>query len=959
MAGAAGRLLGRTAELRVLDELIAQSVRRGHALVIEGEPGIGKTRLLQTARERASSAGLQVYSAAAEELDSRRPFGVIADCLGIRPTATDARRREIGKHLLSEATPEAAEWPAPDPGPEYRLVEQVVALVDHLSAGGPVVLSLDDLQWADQSSLVVVHHLSRQLDRLPLLLLLAARPVPRPARLASLMGQLPIDATTTLQLGPLDAATCADLLEALLGLEPGPSLLRHVESAGGNPLYVEVLANALISDGTLQVTPDRRAETPATRLPAGLPDAILRRLSFLTPETLRLLELASVLGGSFSVTDLSLMSGRLVAALVDPLAEGMRAGVLEEQGDRLVFRHQLIREGLYLGLPAAVRKGLHRDVWHTLAASGAPAVQVAEHVTRGASVGDREAVGWLQRAAREVGPRAPGTAVDLLQRALELTDAADTDRGQILPDLAVALIWAGRLHDGESVSRQALARPDGVVGESGVRLCLAQALVLLDRASDARRQAEAAAAVVAASPSARVRASAWASLARLSEGNVSGAIEYANRARVEAERLGDAPARCQALATLSLAADLQAQFQEAADLATLAVDEAVRDATREGHRALAHLVLGRALADMDRLEEASDSVQRGRQICEQLGARGALPSHHFTASMCCFALGRWDDALAEAETGLDLAEELGVGWRAPACATGALIALHRDDFWQAEHWLQRAEVRPATPGARYQFDRLTWVRALLLESAGRLGEALDELRGAWDTCERLGLSAELPVLGPDLVRLARRVDQPAGRELAARAARSLGVVADRNPFVPWVAGAALAARAAAEDDVHMLIRAADVYRDGPRPLERAQCCEDAGAALVLRGEVERGRTLLVEAYGLYEQLQASRDIRRVRASLRSAGVRSGPVGRRQRPKRGWQALTETELVVVRLVAERLSNPEIAERLFLSRRTVQTHVSHALAKVNLATRVELAAEAQRHGWRLRLEHEPER
>jgi DNA-binding CsgD family transcriptional regulator len=955
-AAADAGLLGRTAELHVLDGLIAQSVRHGQAVLVEGEPGIGKTRLLQATLERAAGAGLQVFSAAAEELDSRRPFGVVADCLGIRSTVADARRQAIRQHLLGEAVQEAAESPAPDPGPEYRLVEQIVALVDHLSAGGPLVLALDDVQWADPSSLAVVHHLGRQLERLPLLLLLAARPVPHPPRLEALFAQLP---STNVRLGPLDAATSARLLERLLGVEPGPSLLRHLESTGGNPLYVEELANALAGAGVVEVTPDGRAETPATSLPAGLSDAIARRLSFLTPDTLRVLELASVLGGSFSVTDLSLMSGRRVAALVEGLSEGMRGGVLEEQGDRLVFRHQLVRDGLYLGLPAAVRKGLHRDVWNSLAASGAPAVQVAEHVTRGASVGDREAVVWLQRAAREVAPRAPGTAVDLLRRALELTDPADADRREILPDLAVSLIWSGRLRDGESVGRQALARPDGVIGESAMRLCVAQALVLLDRAGDARREAEAAAVVGSASPSARVRASAWASLARLSEGDVVGALEHASRARVEAERVADAPARCQALATLSLAADLQARFQDAADLAVLAVDEAVRDATREAHRALAHLVLGRALADLDRLTEASEYVQRGRQICEQLGARGAIPSHHFTASMCCFALGRWDDALAEAESGLDLAEDIGVGWRAPACVTGALIAFHRDDFWQVERWLRRTEAEPAAPGARYQFDRVAWVRALMLESAGRLDEALEQLGGAWEMCERLGLLAELPVLGPDLVRLALHGGRVADRELAARATRSLELVADRNPLVPWVAGAALAARGAVEDDVQMLNHAADVYRDSPRPLERAQCCEEAGAALVLRAEVERGRGLLAEAYGLYEQLQASRDLRRIRASLRAAGVRSGSVGRRQRPKRGWQALTETELLVVRLVAERLSNPEIAERLFLSRRTVQTHVSHALAKLNLATRVELAAEAQRHGWRLRLEQAVDR
>ena len=237
---------------------------------------------------------------------------------------------------------------------------------------------------------------------------------------------------------------------------------------------------------------------------------------------------------------------------------------------------------------------------------------------------------------------APALAVDLLRRTLDLTEASDADRARLLPDLAVSLIWAGRLHEGEATCRQALAQPGGVVGESRMRLCLAQAFVLLDRATEATREAELAAGVASASPAERARAVAWASLAQLYAGDHSGAVARAEAARLEAERLGDAPAWCQALGTLSLAADVRARFGEAAELARLATDEAERDGSREAHRALPHLVLGRALADLDQLDGAGESIRRGREVCERLGARGALPSHHFTAALCWFAgrLGR-------------------------------------------------------------------------------------------------------------------------------------------------------------------------------------------------------------------------------------------------------------------------------------------------------------------------------
>jgi DNA-binding CsgD family transcriptional regulator len=932
----ANALVGRLAELDALNALIERSARSGQAVLVEGEAGIGKSRLLHAAAERAEELGFRVYSAAADELETRRPFGVVADALRVRLDASDPGWLEgSGGWMPSEAAA------------EFRMVEELVALVDHLSVDGPVALALDDVQWADASSLLVLNRLLRDLPRLPLLLVVASRPLPRRPELDSLLASAPRGALTRLHLGPVHQHHWPSLVESLLQAKPGPTILRLAEGANGNPLFIGELVGGLVSAGAIDFGANGQAETSATTLPPSVTAAIVQRLSFLSSQTLELLGLASILGTSFSAADLSLLAGRPVAAQVPRIREALRAGVIQEQGDRLAFRHQLICEVLYQDLPVSVRKGLHAELWRKLATSGAPAVRVAEHITRATSAGDAEAVSWLQRAAREVGPLAPSAAVDLLQQALDLLDPSDASRGSILRDLAVSLIWAGRLREGEATCRQALAQVSGIDGESWMRLCLAQALVLLDRAGDARREAELAAAATGATPAERVRASAWASLARMNEGDLTGAVDRAERACHEAERLGDAPARCQALATLSLAADVRARFGEAVELARDAAAEADRDQTREAHRALAHLILGRALADVDRLDEAGESIRRGRQISEALGARGAIPSHHFTASLRWFVAGNWDDAMAELETGLELAEEMDVGWRTPAYATAALIAIHRDDLPGAERWLGRLDADPLAPGMRYQLDRVQLARTLLLEAGGRLLEGLDCLSAAWDGCERAGVLAELPVLGPDLARLAVRCgESAAARSHAERIAQSLTAVAERNAQVPWVVGAALRCRGLADDDVDLLLESVRVYRSGPRPLERAEACEDAGAALLRRGEIQEARALFDEAYTAYQRLHANRDLRRVRAFLRAAGVRHGPHSPR-RPKHGWQALTETELTVAGLVAERLSNPEIARRLFLSRRTVQTHVSHALAKLGMSSRLELGAEARRH------------
>jgi DNA-binding CsgD family transcriptional regulator len=151
-----------------------------------------------------------------------------------------------------------------------------------------------------------------------------------------------------------------------------------------------------------------------------------------------------------------------------------------------------------------------------------------------------------------------------------------------------------------------------------------------------------------------------------------------------------------------------------------------------------------------------------------------------------------------------------------------------------------------------------------------------------------------------------------------------------------------------EDDPGVLVRAVDAYRAGPRPLELALACEDAGWAHGRVGRIGEARELFQEAVGLYERLDAAWDLARAAGRLRALGLRPGRRGPRKRPSSGWDSLTMTELKVVQLVAEGLSNPEIAERMFISRGTVHTHVSHILAKLGLHSRVGLAAAASRRG-----------
>jgi DNA-binding CsgD family transcriptional regulator len=146
----------------------------------------------------------------------------------------------------------------------------------------------------------------------------------------------------------------------------------------------------------------------------------------------------------------------------------------------------------------------------------------------------------------------------------------------------------------------------------------------------------------------------------------------------------------------------------------------------------------------------------------------------------------------------------------------------------------------------------------------------------------------------------------------------------------------------ASRDPERLLAAVDALRAVPRPFELACAQEDAAVALGACGRVDEARPLFDAAVATYEELGAARAVARLNGSLRAAGVALGKRGRRARPSHGWESLTGTEREVVRLVTEGLTNRQVGERLFISRRTVETHVSHVFTKLDVHSRVELAA-----------------
>jgi DNA-binding CsgD family transcriptional regulator len=510
-------------------------------------------------------------------------------------------------------------------------------------------------------------------------------------------------------------------------------------------------------------------------------------------------------------------------------------------------------------------------------------------------------------------------------------------------------MWSGRLADAEVVCREVLAHahdPDTDT-DATLRLCLVQTLLGRGRIQEALEEADAAVASPQLAAPDRVRFQAFKASALASLGQLDAAAETAGRGRPAAEEVGDDLARCICVATLALVANLGGDFVGALELAVEAVSIADQSAGLQAHRFPLNLYLGGCLHDTDRLAEGQAAMQRGRRISEELGARRELPLYYWGLAQGCMWLGEWDDALAECQACLELAAEYGMRLHGTVFSHSihAVIAVHRDDLPDAGRAVAAAERELAATGPQLGWDWLLWANALLLEARGKTEAALATLCRAWDACTSRGLVSTLPLFAADLVRLAHAAGD---RQRAEHATAAIEELAGRNPGVATLTGAALRCRGLLEDDAEVLLRSAAAYRAGPRPLERALACEDAAWALGRAGRVGEARPLFDDALSLYERLGASWDLARAAARLRGLGIRLGRRGPRKRPKSGWDSLTATELTVARLVAEGLSNPEIADRMFISRGTVHTHVSHILAKLGLSSRVGLAAEASRRG-----------
>ena len=372
------RIRGRAAEITVLSEALDWAASgRSAVVLIEGEAGVGKTRLLAEALAEARGRGIQVAAGRAEELEQTRPFGLVASAFECTRSSPDPRRAAIAELLAAGGDQARGPITVRATGLEFRAVDAFTDLAEELALAGPLVIAADDLQWADPSSLLALAAVVRRLAHLPVALIGCLRPSPRIAELDRLAVAMEAAGARRLALRGLAEEAVRELAAEAVTAEPGP--VWPLAGAAGNPLFVTELLAALVQEGAI-TTAGGRAEVEKMVLPPTLRLTIVRLLSFLPDDTLQVLRAASVLGASFTVTDLATVTARSALDLSQALARAVMTHVVEDDGIHLRFRHDLIRDAIYEDLPLSVRHALHREAGQRLARVPAPARQVAEHL---------------------------------------------------------------------------------------------------------------------------------------------------------------------------------------------------------------------------------------------------------------------------------------------------------------------------------------------------------------------------------------------------------------------------------------------------------------------------------------------------------------------------------------------------------------------------------------------------
>nr|WP_026058594.1 LuxR family transcriptional regulator [Streptomyces sp. SS] len=924
-------LRGRGAELAFIEErLDALGRGEGGIVRVEGPAGIGRSRLLAEAAAAARRRGTRVFEGAADPDEHFVPLGPLLDGVlaGNGPPSGAVRLRDL----------------ATTPGQRFWLLQELADRLRETVRNGPLLVVLDDLQWCDDLTLLTFHTLAAGLSSHAILWLVAVRGGSVPSGVRTTLDRIRQAGARELVLGALEERATAQIAGDVLGAAPGPDVLRVARRAEGVPQLLLELLGSLREDGAVTV------EDGVARLAAGPPPprvlpSVVRRLDQLSDGARELVRTAACAGGPVTVALLAELLGRSPAALITAVQESLDAELLTESGDRLAFRHDLIREAVEAGLPLPLRRTLRGQAAEPPPGSATPPGESPGPAAGGAAEAgnavreDAAEAGRLRTAAAELAATAPGRAADHSLKALELTAADAPERPRIIAE-TIPLLWqTGRAARARELGASALATGGlGPEDEARIRLAMARLAVPFDF-SEAARQARAGAALPGIPVDLRGRLLAMLAVGLSMAGEHAAAEQVAAEAWETAAAAGDRSAEATLTTVRSAVSfhrmDLTEAFRQAERAAALA-DALGVSTSLWVPEALWHALLSNTTG---RFAEALAAAEEGIRITREQGRTAATRMWLMTRSRILLEAGRLTDARADAEAASAAPDDPGPGNLADVTLRYVMlrVALHTDDRQTAREYAAEAR-RMRSDGAPVVRHFGSWMLALMADFEGRPDRAMAELdevmtSPAADRPAYAGLVD--PADAPVLVRLALRAG---AHERAAQAVALAERRAVLNPGLTLLAATAAHARGLLDNDLAPLLRAVRLYEDCPRVLARASALEDAGRKLAATRRPD-AVPYLDTALALYVSAGAERDVARVRRRLRAAGVRRRPATAGLSD--AWPELTAAELRVVRLVAGGSTNRQVAEHLSLSPHTVGSHLRRAFTKLDVTSRGELA------------------
>jgi ATP/maltotriose-dependent transcriptional regulator MalT len=960
-----GTFVGRDDELGSLEGILDE-LDRGcpGAIEVAGEPGIGKTRLLRELAARSGARGHLVLSSAASEFENDLPFSVFVDALDeyVASLAPDrlagldgAVRAELAHVFPSLSALAVGQQVAPQ-HERYRSHRAVRALLEHLAQAQPLVLVLDDFHWADPASVELLGALLHRQPAAAVLTVVALRPRQTPERLAVTLERARRSADVIrVDLGALTLDEARQLLGERFDAARAAFLYQE---SGGNPFYLEQLARS----SAPQLTSAAEISLTGLDVPAAVAGALAEELTMLSGAGRLVLEGAAVAGDPFEPELAAAAAATSEAAAMPAVDELLRLDLIHSTDvpRRFRFRHPLVRRVVYEAAAGGWRLGAHERCAKALAARGASAAARAHHVERSARQGDLAAVAVLREAGEATARLAPESAARWLAGALRLLPqtAPAEDRIELLLARSRALAAAGRFSDSHEAALEAVALVQGqpsALNTTVATACasverflgqyehaharLVRALRLLPEPASAER-AEllieltlnefyrsryeamrdwAAPAVNAAKEAGDAALIAAAAVMPAFAGAMTGPTETARTLRAQAavlvdelsdEELSLRPDAAGWLAIAEVYLDLYAEADAHASRAL-----GLARASGQGdplHRL--YPVLPRVWYVRSKLAAAAELLDGAIEAGRLLGSPPALAGNLFNRSVVALAAGDLDLALATAQESVELTRDLDEGFVAAWAA--ARLAAVLFETGQPDQAIE-----------------------LLLGRAG--GEDLAFIPGAWRAhCLEL------------LTRCWLALDRPSEARRAAARAEVMAAAAQLPLAATWAGRAAAAVALDAGDAALAAERAlasAGTADAAGAPLEAALSRTLAGRALAETGDKERAVAELQRAAAALDACGAHRYRQSAERELRKLGRH---IHRRTRPgaadAAGIESLTGRELQVAWLVVDRKTNPQIASELFLSQKTVETHLRNIFHKMGVTTRTALARSVERTG-----------